>query len=118
VQAAIRRGDGVTDTTTHYETLRMPPASSREDLHRAYLDLAEAAHSRGNFEPGFAEVTTAWAILKDSKARRLYDRQLKLEGILDCARCEGRGLRAYQVSWSISEERVCRECNGTGRRRR
>lgn len=100
--------------TTHYRTLRCPPASSYETLHAAYLELAEFMHHNGNFDPEFAEVTVAWATLKGVESRRLYDTKLRLERVLNCPACGGNGLVVKSKSFTQRTELKCEACGGTG----
>ena len=98
---------------THYEVLRLPPASSAEQLHRRYLEIAFSCHpDRGGDEKKFQALTEAWGVLKDRASRARYDAQLKLSGE-QCPTCEGSGLK-----WTFAERKevICKACGGTGQR--
>jgi curved DNA-binding protein CbpA len=100
---------------THYQLLSMPPASTTEALHARYLELAYELHpDRGGDEEKFKALAAAWGVLKDKARRANYDDRLRVERVLNCAHCAGRGVKSYQVTFTRSEEKTCRECGGSG----
>jgi curved DNA-binding protein CbpA len=92
---------------TLYSLFGLPPGSTAEELHEAYLKLAFTLHPdrNGGADAGFSALTAAWAVLKDKARRRQYDLQLKLAGG-QCSQCEGTG-----YAW---RGRACLPCEGTG----
>jgi DnaJ-class molecular chaperone len=101
----------------HYKTLGVSPSISAEDLHRAYKALAIRYHpdkNGGAIHAGkFTEITAAWGVLKDAKARREYDAQLKLLRKA-CADCNGTGVRTRASGFTSIVEVKCIPCNGEG----
>ena len=105
---------------TLYEVLSAPPGATNEELHDAYLKLAFELHPDRFPEDvytvaqgeRFREITAAWGLLKDAKARRNYDQKLKLAGN-QCTYCEGTGKR-----WTFAQRRegLCEFCKGTGQK--
>ena len=92
---------------TLYSLFGLPPGSSPEQLHEAYLRLAWELHPDRNdgADAGFSALTAAWAVLRDRERRRQYDLQLQLAGG-QCAVCKGTG-----YAW---RGRVCLGCEGSG----
>jgi curved DNA-binding protein CbpA len=101
---------------TAYDLLGCPPAASIEQLHEAYLQIAFSTHpDRGGDGEKFKAVALAWGQVKMTEERRRYDRQLKLEGVLNCLPCKGRGVRSYFERGRFKKDAVCLACKGTGR---
>jgi|HubBroStandDraft_4_1064222.scaffolds.fasta_scaffold00021_76 DnaJ-class molecular chaperone len=105
---------------TLYAVLQSPPGATREELHEAYLKLAfDLRHVVESTTPTpekdaqrFREITGAWGVLKDSKARRQYDAKLKLAGN-QCTNCEGTGRK---WTFATRREELCKVCKGTGQK--
>lgn len=102
---------------TAYDVLGVPPASTVDELHDAYLKLAFELHPDRSKDDGerFKAVALAWGQVKMTEERRRYDRQLELEGVLNCLPCKGRGVRSYFERGRFKKDAVCLACKGTGR---
>lgn len=62
----------------------------------------------------FADITAAYAVLKDRKRRAAYDAHLRLTG-KPCITCKGKGQRTRTGRGFKPITDVCPVCNGTGR---
>lgn len=72
---------------THYETLGIKPASSTQEIRKAYLRRARALHPDRQLgrspedarkaEQAMQQVNVAWGVLSDPKKKQAYDTGLK-----------------------------------------
>jgi curved DNA-binding protein CbpA len=102
---------------TLYRTLGVPPGWPTERIHARYRELAVEFHpdkNGGAESERFKEVALAWGVLKDPERRALYDQQLKLEGVLNCFKCGGRGLMSGWVAGRRIKDAICSVCGGKG----
>jgi DnaJ-class molecular chaperone len=102
---------------THYDVLGVPPGALVSDLRAAYLALALKHHpDTGSASNAalFADVTEAYAVLKDPDRRRAYDATLALLTAA-CPECEGSGVVYQMRNFTHREESPCRSCAGRGR---
>jgi DnaJ-class molecular chaperone len=100
---------------THYETLGVPPAVSPEALRAAYLELARKHHPDTGCETHrFAEITEAYAVLRDPARRRDYDATVKLL-MRACPECDGVGVTRRTKGFTRVVETPCKSCQGRGR---
>jgi DnaJ-class molecular chaperone len=104
---------------TLYAVLQSPPGATREELHEAYLKLAfelrhvvETNTYSEKDATRFRDITAAWGLLKDAKARRNYDAKLRLAGN-QCTNCEGTGRK---WTFATRREELCKICKGTGQK--
>lgn len=78
VSPHLRAGNTVCVARDLYEVLGVGPDAGAEEIKQAYRSLAREAHPDVSGDPGsderFREVTEAYAVLSDHRARRLYDR--------------------------------------------
>jgi DnaJ-class molecular chaperone len=102
---------------THHEVLGVTLASSAEEVRDAYRALSRSMHpdrhgGTAEANAAFAEVTQAYAVLKNDRAR--YEASLRL--LTDpCAVCGGHGVRVRGLG---GQKTRCTACAGTGRQER
>lgn len=75
------------ENKTLYDVLRCPPDATREQLKRAYIELARETHPDALIAMGvptdsvdpsaFDEIANAWKILSDERERMRYDKRLR-----------------------------------------
>jgi curved DNA-binding protein CbpA len=69
----------------HYQTLRVPPNASQEEIKKAFRKLAHQFHPDKNDHSSshviFQEIQAAYAILSDEKKKRLYDEERYFSGL-------------------------------------
>jgi DnaJ-class molecular chaperone len=101
-----------------YETLGVHPNAAPQVLRAAYMGLCQANHpDKGGDARRMADLTEAWAGLRDVKVRRKTDDGLKLYKKLDraaCPKCRGKGLVVVSKGFVAGPEIVCGVCKGTG----
>ena len=102
-------------STTHYETLRLEPTASVDEIQRAYRALSRKLHPDKNQAVGakeaFTQLSTAHETLKDPRLRREYDARIgvargnpfpKPDGICISASC-------WNAHATFASCRMCRE---------
>jgi DnaJ-class molecular chaperone len=101
-----------------YKALGSHPNAAPQVLRAAYMGLAQANHPDKGGDPArMAEITEAWAAVRDVKTRRKTDDLLKTYRLLErpaCPRCRGKGLMVVSKGFSTGPEIVCGVCKGTG----
>lgn len=75
------RDDSPPDTSTHYETLNLPPDASHSEIKRSYFALSKAHHPDHNpsdphASQRFMRISEAYSILSHSEKRARYDRDV------------------------------------------
>jgi molecular chaperone DnaJ len=69
------------DSTTHYQTLEIPPSASQDEIKQAYRRLAKKFHPDRNQADDSQEViqqiNAAYEVLSDPLSRRSYDQGLR-----------------------------------------
>ena len=99
---------------TLYGTLGVDRTATEEEIKAAYLGLAREHHpDRGGDTECMAEITSAYAQLKNTRRREFYDQQLELLGT-KCAECSGEGRKWKQKGFSARIPVRCKTCNGEG----
>lgn len=99
---------------TLYGVLGVDRAATEEEIKAAYLALAREHHpDRGGDTERMADITSAYAQLKNAQRREFYDQQLELIGT-KCAECSGEGRRWRQKGFSARIPVRCKTCNGEG----
>lgn len=107
---------------TFYDVLGLPPASTFEQLHARFKELALECHpdkfkedSKRQKEAAerFYKISGAWAVLKSPTGRKLYDAQMKLTMNL-CGVCHGDGIIVRTIGFSRKESKICETCDGKG----
>lgn len=102
----------------HYEVLGIPPAATELVIRTAYMALAKKHHPDINGAKHvvrFSEITASYAVLKDRKARKLYDAQFRMLNKM-CPKCDGAGQVRVQAGFGNVSSKQCGMCCGTGRR--
>lgn len=111
---------------THYETLGVERSATQEELHAAFKALAKQHHpdvqvvglrgkraGKATAAKDFAEITSAYGVLKDQKRRAQYDAELTLlRG--PCLTCIGEGRVYKQKGFTGRTVQRCPTCNGSG----
>lgn len=103
---------------THYATLGAHRGSTPAQLRALYQNLVTILHPDkhgGTAEANarFAEITGAYAVLRNEKRRRVYDKQLRILGG-PCPACKGEGCVPKQKGFTKRELVRCNDCNGSG----
>jgi DnaJ-class molecular chaperone len=104
---------------TNYEILGITRSTGQEELKAAWKKLARECHPDrfgGSSEASskFAELSAAYTVLSDPKARLRYDNELDIAtGV--CAACSGSGVIWKQKGFTSKTEVKCKACRGTGR---
>lgn len=104
---------------THYEVMGVCRSSSFEQLKDSWRALSRVLHPDRNggtpeANERFAQVTAAYAVLSDIKARARYDAGLTL--ITDeCSICHGDGAVYKQKGFVGKVGTICAKCGGSGR---
>jgi molecular chaperone DnaJ len=65
---------------TYYQTLKVPPTATPEEIKQSYRQLAKALHPDRNADSGheaIAHLNVAYETLSDPLSRRAYDQQLQ-----------------------------------------
>jgi DnaJ-class molecular chaperone len=108
--ARIKRKTSKVDTA--YAILGVAPGLSMDAIHQVYKDLAIRKHpDHGGDGEMFARITMAFSVLKNTREK--YDKQLRLEGRLNCPTCNGSGLsKTYRARKLVAID--CPICKGTG----
>jgi hypothetical protein len=85
---------------THYEVLGVAPASDRDALRRAYLDLARRHHPDTGGDPAaMLAVNDAWAVLSDPARRARYDLSIGRAPLDDVAAATDATVEAEAAAW-------------------
>lgn len=101
-------------SSTHYQTLGVPPGISQEELKARYLGLARVNHpDAGGDVAAFAALAEAWGVLGHPASRAAYDKELRFTRV-PCPRCDGRGLTSKFSNASQEFRAKCRTCDGVG----
>lgn len=101
----------------HYAVLGIPPSSTTEEIHKAYLALAKQHHPDTNgaiHAERFKQIAFSYSILKDKAARAKFDGECRLL-LSPCLACKGSGVRLAQQGFGSSVKRSCKSCQGSGR---
>jgi DnaJ-class molecular chaperone len=101
--------------TSYYETLGVTRAFTANELKARWQELSRLHHpDRGGNAAVFAEVSRAYAILRDQKAKTAYDAAQEL--FTDpCHQCNGEGQTYKQKGFTARTAIKCQRCNGVGR---
>ena len=100
---------------SHYEILGVTCSFTANELKAAWRALARVNHpDRGGIADSFAEVSRAYAILSDAKARTAYDAAQKLF-TNPCPKCNGEGVTYRQKGFTNRVATKCDACHGNGR---
>lgn len=69
-------------TEDYYRQLQVHPSADGDVIHAAYRTLAQKHHpDAGGSKLAMADLNRAWAVLGDTHARRVYDRQRAVAAI-------------------------------------
>lgn len=73
---------------THYETLRIKPEATQQEIKKAYIQLSKQIHPDvNNTDPHahikFTELTKAYELLSDPYQRKIYDVKMKFDKTID-----------------------------------
>lgn len=100
---------------TYYEVLGVTRSSGPAELIEAWRALSRELHpDKGGSAAEFAELSCAYATLRDPKARAKYDAELDLL-TEPCPDCSGQGRVYRQRGFTAKVFVTCRQCGGTGR---
>jgi DnaJ-class molecular chaperone len=104
---------------TFYEILGITRSTNPEDLKQVWRLKSRLLHpdrNEGSFEATskFAELSAAYAVLSDPKARLRYDNELALVST-ECPYCEGQGVKWRSIGFTGKAATKCKMCNGVGR---
>lgn len=115
---------------THYETLGVAPSAAPDELSAAFRALGVKYHPdkiallpkrQGGklLKDGvtFADITAAYAVLKDAKKRAEYDKLLALT-TQPCPKCRGAGKVQKTKGFTGAVKVTCPACNGTGKKQK
>ena len=101
--------------TTYYALLGVAPSAEYRVIHAAYLKLAVELHpDKGGDAERFKQVALAYGVLKNEELRKKYDAALKAESVLNCKRCEGKGMITKTSGFTARRTVECAACAGTG----
>lgn len=99
---------------TYYELLGVNWQACEDVITHAYKRLARIMHpDKGGDTSKFAEITAAWATLKDKKKRAAYNMDLQ-QHWRSCTSCSGKGTRYKQAGFNAKTFQQCSTCNGLG----
>ncbi|SRR6266478_409071 len=99
---------------TAYEVLGLAPSATKEQVNSAYRLAARLNHPDKGGDPRiFAEIATAYSLIKALKVRREYDAQLRLERNV-CHKCDGEGVITEITGWKTRQKVICPVCGGVG----
>ena len=100
---------------TYYEIMGVTRSFTANELKEKWRELSRRHHpDKGGTDEAFAEVTRAHSVLRDPKARKLYDAAQDLFTDL-CTRCNGEGQTYKQRGFTGRVATPCEQCNGNGR---
>lgn len=104
---------------TPYSILWVHRFSDEAEIKSAYRALVSIMHpdrlgNTSEANEAFAKVTSAAAVLLDTKARREYDTKLDLLSS-PCSNCSGKGFVLQKISYATRIKNVCGICEGCGR---
>ena len=101
--------------TTHYRTLGVTRASTRDEVRTAYILKAKAAHPDvvDKATDRFVEAHEAYRVLCHPEHRRQYNAWLDDTFTL-CTVCRGRGVLIKQRTLKERLMRPCTACHGSG----
>ena len=104
---------------TNYEILGITRSTSQEDLKAAWKKLARECHPDRNgaseeATAKFADLSAAYAVLSEPKARLKYDAGLDLTSS-KCEYCDGQGVKWRSIGFTGGAATKCSMCNGVGR---
>lgn len=107
-----------TYATTHYETLRVPPSASDEQIRVAYRQLVKVTHpDAGGAIDEFRALQEAWDVLKEPASRQRYDDDLRWASATSSSgshghRDAGTGpVGRTEPAWQ-RDQRLCGEAHG------
>lgn len=103
---------------TYYEVLGVTRSATEGEVKAAWRELARKLHpdKAGSTEQStdeFAELSKAYAVLRDPKSRRAYDLHLSILR-QPCAVCNGEGRVSRQKGFVGRVSTKCTACNGSG----
>lgn len=100
---------------THYEVLGITRSAPAKEIKAVWKILAKKLHPDvpGGDADKFAEVSAAYAVLRDLKSRRAYDSQLSILR-KPCTSCNGTGKISKQKGFVGRVVSKCAACNGAG----
>lgn len=92
-----------------YKTMGLPPKATEVQIKTRYLSLMRELHpDKGGTTEACAEISLAYAVLKDRRARAALDERIKISGEAECIECSGTGQRG------LVKRITCKFCKGTG----
>lgn len=107
---------------THYETLGVSRSASQDTIHTAFKALAVFHHPDSHLSKrrkgadkkiNFADISAAYAVLKDPIKRRQYDAEIDLLN-KPCPACKGKGETYKGKGFTGRVAVTCSSCNGSG----
>lgn len=104
---------------THYETLGVARTATPDELSEAFKELARQHHpdaqvgKKRKSKVSFADISAAYAVLKDPKKRAAYDGELALLN-KPCPKCAGKGQTYRSKGFTGRIAVMCTDCNGSG----
>ena len=104
---------------TYYEILGVSKDAADKAILESWRLLARMLHPDKNggtakAAEDFAELSCAYNVLRDPKARKKYDMAQKIL-TEPCPWCEGTGSTWKQKGFTIRIKSVCSNCKGAGR---
>lgn len=99
---------------THYELFGIGRKFTEEELQAVWRIKARENHpDKGGSAELFAELSRAYATLRDPAQRKAYDAQISLMAG-PCIKCNGVGMVYRQKGFTGRAVSVCPECSGSG----
>lgn len=85
-------------SSTHYDTLELPPTATQDEIKQAYRRLAKKFHPDRNStaacQETFQRLSAAYEVLVDPLSRRSYDQQLRYVPTVDFSDRQARSAEA------------------------
>lgn len=92
-----------------YRILGVPPKATEAEIKAQYHELMRTLHpDKGGSTEQCAEISLAYAVLKDRKSRSALDTRIAVTGEPECLECRGTGKRG------LTKIVTCKFCGGTG----
>lgn len=100
---------------SHYEILGVTLKATQGQIQISWRALSREFHpDRGGSADKFADLSRAYAVLRDPKSRKAYDAAQEL--FTDsCPKCNGEGQTYKQKGFTNRVATKCDRCSGNGR---
>ncbi len=93
-----------------YKTLGVPFSATNEQIKEKYREIMRTCHpDKGGTAEQAAEMSAAYHVLTDRRARQTHDKVLALSGIVACGECQGTGAVRRR-----KQMHPCEKCQGRG----